>query len=123
MVFLPKMGQLASDEAEPNWRQEAWMAGKRGRGQTQVRIYPDWCKGCGICAAFCPAGVFAMGPQGKAVVAKEELCRDCGFCELHCPDFAVSVTPRPGGEGSSQAIPKGHEESQEAEHGEQETQS
>jgi 2-oxoglutarate ferredoxin oxidoreductase subunit delta len=70
------------------------MAGKRGRGKTQVRVYPDWCKGCGICVAFCPAGVFVLSPQGKAVVAHEAMCIDCGFCELHCPDFAVSVTPR-----------------------------
>ncbi|MBZ4648122.1 MAG: 4Fe-4S ferredoxin iron-sulfur binding domain protein [Desulfomicrobiaceae bacterium] len=104
------------------------MAGKRGRGRTRVRIYPDWCKGCGICVAFCPAGVFAMGPQGKAVVAKEALCMDCGFCELHCPDFAVSVTPRPegalkGAEASKETEHAGHEAHKEPEHGEQETQS
>ena len=107
------------------------MAGKRGQGHTQVRIYPDWCKGCGICVAFCPAGVFAMDPQGKAVVAKEECCMDCGFCELHCPDFAVSVIPRPQGAStshvSSKEVPahKGSEHPQdqahkEAEHGKQE---
>ncbi len=81
------------------------MAGKRGRGQTVVHIYPDWCKGCGICVSFCPAGVFAMGPHGKAVVVREEMCVDCGFCELHCPDFAVSVTPRGqrGMEGESRS--------------------
>lgn len=96
------------------------MAGKRGRGQTVVHIYPDWCKGCGICIAFCPAGVFAMGPQGKAMVVREELCVDCGFCELHCPDFAVSVTARQGAfrEDQPAAMPGDGED---AGHGQHET--
>ncbi|NLY41293.1 MAG: 4Fe-4S dicluster domain-containing protein [Desulfovibrionales bacterium] len=64
------------------------------KGQTKVTIYPDWCKGCGICIAFCPAKVFVLGADGKSHVAHEDECVGCGFCELHCPDFAVSVTPR-----------------------------
>ena len=64
------------------------------KGQAKVRIYPDWCKGCGICAAFCPAGVLELWPDGKAHVVHESECVNCGFCELHCPDFAISVTPR-----------------------------
>jgi len=64
------------------------------KGQAKVTVYPDWCKGCGICAAFCPAGVLELGPDGKAHVVHEGECVNCGFCELHCPDFAVSVTPK-----------------------------
>lgn len=63
------------------------------KGQARVTIYPDWCKGCGICAAFCPAGVFELGVDGKSHVVREAECVNCGFCELHCPEFAVSVTP------------------------------
>jgi 2-oxoglutarate ferredoxin oxidoreductase subunit delta len=64
------------------------------KGQAKVTIYQDWCKGCGICAAFCPAKVLELWPDGKAHVVREEDCINCGFCELHCPDFAISVTPR-----------------------------
>ncbi len=64
------------------------------KGQAKVTIYPDWCKGCGICAAFCPAKVMEVGTDGKARVLREEECINCGFCELHCPDFAISVTPK-----------------------------
>lgn len=64
------------------------------KGQAKVTIYPDWCKGCGICAAFCPAKVMELGTDGKAHVLREEDCVNCGFCELHCPDFAISVTPK-----------------------------
>lgn len=66
----------------------------KNKGQTKVSVYPDWCKGCGICVAFCPAKVLEMGPDGKAHVAKEEDCLNCGFCELHCPDFAIDVQLR-----------------------------
>lgn len=64
------------------------------KGQSKVTIYPDWCKGCGICAAFCPAKVMELGADGKAHVVREEECVSCGFCELHCPDFAISVAPK-----------------------------
>jgi 2-oxoglutarate ferredoxin oxidoreductase subunit delta len=64
------------------------------KGQSTVLIYPDWCKGCGICAAFCPSKVMEVSREGKAVVVREEECINCGFCEIHCPDFAIVVAPR-----------------------------
>ena len=64
------------------------------KGQNRVVVYPDWCKGCGICIAFCPKHVLAAGPDGKARVVDEDACVNCGFCEPHCPDFAIVVTPR-----------------------------
>ncbi|MGE4538108.1 MAG: ferredoxin family protein [Desulfovibrio sp.] len=66
------------------------------KGQTRVVVYPDWCKGCGICAAFCPKQVLALGPDGKARVVREDACVNCGFCEPHCPDFAIMVVPANG---------------------------
>ncbi len=67
---------------------------KKKKGQTKIFIYPDWCKGCGLCAAFCPSNVFVIDATGKAVVTKESECINCGFCELHCPDFAIVVLPK-----------------------------
>lgn len=64
------------------------------KGLSKVTIYPDWCKGCGICVAFCPAKVLELGTDGKAHAVREDDCVTCGFCELHCPDFAISVTPK-----------------------------
>jgi 2-oxoglutarate ferredoxin oxidoreductase subunit delta len=63
------------------------------KGQSRVLVYPDWCKGCGICAAFCPSKVMEVSRDGKAVVVREEECINCGFCEIHCPDFAIVVKP------------------------------
>ncbi len=66
----------------------------KNKGQTKVTIFRDWCKGCGLCAAFCPANVMEIDALGKARVVREDECVNCGFCELHCPDFAIMVTPR-----------------------------
>lgn len=64
---------------------------RKRKGMAEVVIYPAWCKGCGICAAFCPQKVIEIGPEGKALALRSQDCVNCGFCELHCPDFAISV--------------------------------
>ncbi len=66
----------------------------KSKGQTDIVIFPDWCKGCAICVSFCPAKVLALNEMGKAGVVALEECINCGFCEHHCPDFAIMVRPR-----------------------------
>jgi len=63
------------------------------RSIPEVRIREDWCKGCGICAAFCPTLVLAL-ERGTARVVRPAACVDCRLCELLCPDFAVSLERR-----------------------------
>jgi len=60
----------------------------RGR----VTVFPNWCKGCGLCVEFCPADVLAQGGEGRVIVAHPERCTACRWCERHCPDFAIFVT-------------------------------
>jgi 2-oxoglutarate ferredoxin oxidoreductase subunit delta len=63
-----------------------------------------YCKGCGICVAFCPRKVLAL-KSGKVCVEHPELCIGCRMCELRCPDFAIEVEekidrpPEEGDEG------------------------
>ena len=53
-----------------------------------VRIEPEWCKGCGICVAFCPKDALELA--GEKVRMKEGAqCVLCGQCELRCPDYAI----------------------------------
>jgi 2-oxoglutarate ferredoxin oxidoreductase subunit delta len=57
----------------------------------RINIYRDWCKSCGICAAFCPRQCLRLDDDGNPVVDKAERCTGCRWCELHCPDFAICV--------------------------------
>ena len=49
-----------------------------------------WCKGCGICASFCPKEVLEIVRE-KVSVKNEEACIQCGLCELRCPDYAIYI--------------------------------
>ncbi|MCP4691676.1 MAG: ferredoxin family protein [Desulfobacterales bacterium] len=54
-------------------------------------INRDWCKGCGICVAFCPKDVLELDRKDKVVAVKAEECICCKLCEWRCPDFAIEI--------------------------------
>lgn len=54
-------------------------------------INQEWCKGCGICVAFCPKQVLELDREDKAVAVRLENCIVCRMCELRCPDLAIEV--------------------------------
>jgi len=88
----------AQDRQEPKIPQAAQGnkdAGKQdgGRKRFQIDIFRDWCKACGICAAFCPRHCIQLDEEGSPFVEDSSRCTGCGWCELHCPDFAISVRP------------------------------
>ncbi len=77
--------------------------GKRGAAETtapkngkrfEIDIFRDWCKSCGICAAFCPRECIKLDDDGAPTNVDSDRCTGCGWCELHCPDFAISVHQR-----------------------------
>jgi 2-oxoglutarate ferredoxin oxidoreductase subunit delta len=55
-----------------------------------LTINQEWCKGCGICVAFCPKEALFINTAGKAEKYSDR-CTACGVCELFCPDFALAV--------------------------------
>jgi 2-oxoglutarate ferredoxin oxidoreductase subunit delta len=65
------------------------------KDRSRIEIRMDWCKGCGICVAFCPKEVLAMDENEKAVVERPDECDKCGLCELRCPDMAIGTTTLP----------------------------
>lgn len=56
-----------------------------------LKVITQRCKGCGICAAFCPKQVLKVNEIEKIEVVNEENCIACGQCEMRCPDFAIFV--------------------------------
>ncbi len=63
----------------------------QGKKALKIDIFRAWCKGCGICAAFCPKNALAIDEAGYPYVKDAEACARCGLCELRCPDFAITV--------------------------------
>ena len=57
-----------------------------------IEVYKSWCKKCGICVAFCPAGVLAEDETGAPYAKEPDKCTGCQLCALRCPDFAINVT-------------------------------
>ena len=60
-----------------------------------IAINREWCKGCGICVAFCAKKALVMDDRDKAVLKEEHECNACGLCELRCPDMAIEVEHPP----------------------------
>jgi len=71
--------------------------GVRMARRFEVRLLMANCKGCGICAHYCPAGVLEMSdeftPRGYHPPRKKEgvECMGCRNCELMCPDFGIFI--------------------------------
>lgn len=59
------------------------------RENIEIKINKQWCKGCGICIAFCPKKVLGYDQDGKVEMLDRENCIKCGQCELRCPDMAI----------------------------------
>ena len=57
----------------------------------RIDINTEWCKGCGICVAFCPKQVLVLNGRGKSEVARLDDCIACMMCALRCPDLAIDV--------------------------------
>ncbi|RPI27909.1 MAG: 4Fe-4S dicluster domain-containing protein [Acidobacteria bacterium] len=50
----------------------------------------ELCRGCGMCAAVCPHGVFELRDR-KAVLVRRRACMECGACQKNCLAGAIAV--------------------------------
>jgi len=53
-------------------------------------INPDICKGCGLCARYCPKGAI-RGERGKPYTIDQSLCVKCGACFERCKFKAIEI--------------------------------
>ncbi|MCL6559684.1 MAG: 4Fe-4S binding protein [Firmicutes bacterium] len=58
-------------------------------------LFPQLCKGCGLCIAKCPVEALSwsdvLGVYGTPAVVSNEKCTACGICQTVCPDCAIRV--------------------------------
>ena len=59
--------------------------------KVEITINTQWCKGCGICVAFCPKNVLELNRKEKSEAVRIEDCIACMMCELRCPDLAIQL--------------------------------
>jgi 2-oxoglutarate ferredoxin oxidoreductase subunit delta len=90
------MDQEAGSEKDPGRPQDAVAlpegeTAAKPQPEYDIDIFRDWCKSCGICAAFCPRHCIGLDENGAPVVQDAKRCTGCRWCELHCPDFAICV--------------------------------
>ncbi|MDR2180806.1 MAG: ferredoxin family protein [Synergistaceae bacterium] len=56
-----------------------------------MRIDPKRCKGCGLCADFCPRNIYDFSWGSVPVAARSDDCVGCMQCEVKCPELAITV--------------------------------
>jgi 2-oxoglutarate ferredoxin oxidoreductase subunit delta len=83
-----------TNQSEKEKRGAAETAKPKNGKRFEIDIFRDWCKSCGICAAFCPRECIKLDDDGAPTNVDSDRCTGCGWCELHCPDFAISVHQR-----------------------------
>lgn len=69
-----------------------------------VKFNEDRCKGCELCATFCPKQIIAMSKTvnskgySVATMRDQEKCIGCTNCAVMCPDGAIEVFKMEEGE-------------------------
>ena len=62
-----------------------------------IEIDQVYCKGCELCAQFCPKGIIILSDEVNAngyrvaVCKKDGDCSGCAICSLVCPEAAIEV--------------------------------
>lgn len=73
-----------------------WKATTQENSRGYWTVFPDLCKGCGLCIEKCPVKVIYWSEQlgfmgTPAVKTRIEGCIVCGICETVCPEPAIRV--------------------------------
>ena len=65
--------------------------------QFKVIFNREKCKGCELCASFCPKKIIEMDTQVNAKgycpakITRQEECIGCQSCATVCPDCAIEI--------------------------------
>lgn len=73
-----------------------WESVKTDNEKGNWSVFPQLCKGCGLCIEKCPVKCITwskeLGVSGTPrVEADMKKCIACGICQMVCPDCAIRV--------------------------------
>lgn len=57
----------------------------------EMAINYDWCKGCGICIAYCPKDCFDISSINQPIMSRLDECTKCMQCVYRCPDYCITI--------------------------------
>ncbi|GAW92355.1 4Fe-4S binding protein [Calderihabitans maritimus] len=63
----------------------------------KLTLFRDYCKGCGLCTAFCPRGILILDKDinmlgyHPVTVTDMDKCSGCALCARMCPDLVIQV--------------------------------
>jgi len=69
--------------------------------RASFNMFPDLCKGCGLCIQKCPVNIIVwskdLGVYGTPAVRTndQDKCIACKICEGVCPDTAIRIIKTP----------------------------
>ena len=66
---------------------------------SKAYVEPERCKGCGLCAAYCPKHALEMSGEintrgYKHIRVNEDACIGCGICYTVCPDGVFTIAEK-----------------------------
>ena len=102
--MLTTQRKAVVDPEQTDERQEQQRRGSNRKKCARVTVFANWCKGCGLCVAFCPQQVFEEDEETHPVVVHPERCTVCNWCTMHCPDFAIVVSVEDEPEDGCQSV-------------------
>lgn len=68
--------------------QRLWFYGKTAHYSHKLKINPEKCVGCGVCAKLCPMGNLSVEAQ---LAVPRGQCTMCYRCISHCPHQAITL--------------------------------
>ncbi|MEW5735961.1 MAG: HgcAB-like fusion protein [Thermodesulfobacteriota bacterium] len=65
-------------------------------GYRTLTFHPERCVGCRTCTEICPQGVWEMGEEHRAAMARPDACTACRACLVQCDAQAITAEPAEG---------------------------